>query len=134
MPPAVLVDLGLEAVRQPRRGAFVRHVADLAGHAGTAAIAAVRTFPGTSRVVFADPSGVRTEDAFHLEAFAFAFPLIETPSRMAIFRTALGVFPIFFAMASNPIVFASSISCRSSENERPGRLGAIMRIAPHRLG
>jgi hypothetical protein len=63
--PAVLVDIGLEAVRQPGRGAFVRHIAGRAGHAGAAAIAAVRAFPRPPGMVLTNPSGIGAEDAFH---------------------------------------------------------------------
>jgi hypothetical protein len=38
---------------------------------------------------------------------------------------ALGLRLVLFAIASRLIVFASSISRRSSENERPGRFGGV---------
>src|ERR1700761_8927304 len=62
MPPAILVDLGLEAVRQPRRLAVIGDVAGWASHAGAPAVAGVRPIPWPSRVVLADPPGVRAED------------------------------------------------------------------------
>jgi hypothetical protein len=65
MPPTVLVDLGFKPFRHPRHGALISHVADQAGHASAAAIAAVRAFPRPSWMVLTNPSGVRTEDAFH---------------------------------------------------------------------
>jgi hypothetical protein len=65
MAPALLVDVGLEAFRQPRRGLFVRHVAGRAGHSSAAAIAAVRAIPRPSGMVLTNPSGIRAEDAFH---------------------------------------------------------------------
>jgi hypothetical protein len=61
MAPALLVDVGLEAFRHPRRGAVIRH----SGHAGTAAITAVRSVPRPQGMVLADPADVRAEDAFH---------------------------------------------------------------------
>jgi hypothetical protein len=65
MAPALLVDVGLEAFRHPRRGAVIRHIAGRAGHAGTAAITAVRSVPRPQGMVLADPADVRAEDAFH---------------------------------------------------------------------
>jgi hypothetical protein len=65
MAPALLVDVGFKAVRQPRRRAIVRYVADRAGHTGTAAIAALRAAPWASGMVLADPAGIGAEDAFH---------------------------------------------------------------------
>jgi hypothetical protein len=65
MAPALLVDVGLEAIRQPRRGAVIRHIAGRAGHPGAAAIAAVRAIPRPSGMVLTNPSGIRAEDAFH---------------------------------------------------------------------
>ena len=56
VPPAVLADLGFEAGRHPRRGAFGGRVAVRARCAGGAARAGVGTFPRPSRMVFAVPS------------------------------------------------------------------------------
>jgi hypothetical protein len=70
MAPALLVDVGFEAVWHPRRGAVIRHIAGRAGHAGTAAITAVRPVPRSQGMVLADPADVRTEDAFHANSSA----------------------------------------------------------------
>jgi hypothetical protein len=56
---SVLIDLGFEAIRQPWRCAFVRHVASRAGHSSASAIAAMRAVPRPSAMVFTNPSGIR---------------------------------------------------------------------------
>jgi hypothetical protein len=65
MAPALLVDLGLEAIRHPRCRAFVRHITGRAGHSGTAAITAVRPVPQPFGMILTNPSGVPAEDALH---------------------------------------------------------------------
>jgi hypothetical protein len=61
-------------------------------------------------MVLADPSGIGAKDALHLLALVFAFPLIDRPSRLAVFSTASGFLPVFFTMASRSDVLASCIS------------------------
>jgi hypothetical protein len=65
MAPALLVDVGLEAVRHPRWRAFGGRVTGRAGHFGAATIAAVLAFPWPSGMVLTNPAGVRAEDALH---------------------------------------------------------------------
>ena len=59
MAPALLVDVGLEAIRQSRCCIFVGHVTGRAGHAGAAAGAGVLAFSRPYRVVLTNPAGVR---------------------------------------------------------------------------
>jgi len=62
----------------------------LQGHTGAAAVTAVRAFPGPSWMVLTNPASVCAQDAFHLAALVFAFPLIERPSRRARLMIASG--------------------------------------------
>jgi hypothetical protein len=65
VPPAFLVDLNLEAVRQPRRFAIRRRIAPRAGRAGRAASAGARSIPRPARVLLANPAAALAELAGH---------------------------------------------------------------------
>jgi hypothetical protein len=65
MPPTILVDLGLKALRQTRLGRVIRRVAGRARRAGTAAGTGLRPFPWLVRMAFTDPAAVLAEGAFH---------------------------------------------------------------------
>jgi hypothetical protein len=71
------------------------------------------------------PTVLPTDRVRHLAALVFAFPLIEMPNRLAILIMASGFLPVLFTMVSRSDVLASSISLRSSENERPERFGEV---------
>ena len=58
MPPAILVDIGLETIRHSRRLAVCGLIAKRARHAGGATTAAVRTFPGPSGMLLAHPTAI----------------------------------------------------------------------------
>jgi hypothetical protein len=65
MAPALQVEHSTEAKRYPRGVSIVRHIAKLARHSGTAAIASVRAFPWSSQMVLTNPAGISAKDAFH---------------------------------------------------------------------
>lgn len=62
---AVLVELGLKALRQPRLLAVGRHIADRARHTGGAAGTGTWTIPRPTRMFFADPAAILALSAFH---------------------------------------------------------------------
>jgi hypothetical protein len=74
MPPAVLIDLGFEVRRDPRRVPVIGPVTDRAGCTGSAARAGVLAFPRLVGVVFTHPTAVlateRTSMPFILYALA----------------------------------------------------------------
>jgi hypothetical protein len=78
MPPAVFIDLGLETLGHPRRGAVVAAIAPRAWRSGAAACAGMRTFPRAVRVIFRDPTAILTHDAFH------GLPSLKHPIRVSI--------------------------------------------------
>src|SRR3954453_7990872 len=67
--PAVLVDLGLEALRHARLLAIFRNIAKRAGHSGCAAVARARAGPRRPRMLLAYPAKIQTLQAPCRHAF-----------------------------------------------------------------
>jgi hypothetical protein len=61
MAPSLLVELGPEAIRQPRRPVLVRYVTPGAWSAGTPAVASVVALPRSTRVSFTNPPAILAE-------------------------------------------------------------------------
>jgi hypothetical protein len=69
--PAILIELGLEALWQSGLLALSRIIAPRAGHTGRAAFAGVGPVPRHLRVCFAHPTGVFAKSALHWSRFGF---------------------------------------------------------------
>jgi hypothetical protein len=65
MAPTLLIELGPEAFRQPRRFVLFRNVTPRAGRAGTTAGAGIFAFPRSIGMAFTYPAAVLAERAFH---------------------------------------------------------------------
>jgi hypothetical protein len=65
MAPALILESGTEAIRQPGCFALLRHVARRTGRAGGTAGAGMLAFPWPSRMAFTYPAAVLVHRAFH---------------------------------------------------------------------
>ena len=110
MTPTLLVELGLEAIRHPRRPRPIGHVTPRAGRTGGTAGAGMLAFPWPTRMAFTYLAAVLAQRAFHgLQSSPGVLPRISHHVRFGharvrptvwsgptcVVRTALRVGPLF---------------------------------------